>query len=121
MDTISNFLTSIRNAEMAGHSSVTVPYFKMSIGIAQILKSSGFINGVVDEDKTLTLNLQKSGKVHHIKRISKPGRRVYVGAKDIPYVLGGKGIVIISTPAGLLTGKDARKRNVGGELLCEVY
>lgn len=121
MDTIANFLTSIRNAEMAGHGTVTVPTFKIAEAIAIILKDSGFITGSSVEDKKLTLNLQKRAKAHHIKRISKPGRRMYVDAKSIPTILGGRGIVILTTPEGVLSGKEARKRHLGGELLCEVY
>jgi small subunit ribosomal protein S8 len=121
MDTIANLLTSIRNAEMASHSTVTVPTSKMKKAIVEILKENGYVGASTEENGSLTINLIKTEKLRSYRRISKPGRRMYTDAKKIPTVLGGRGLIILSTPEGVLSGKEARKRGIGGEIICEVY
>lgn len=120
MDTIANFLTSLRNAEMAHHSQVTVPLTKGTKAIAEVFKQKNFITSVTEVEKTLVITLTPSTR-HHFKRVSKPGRRVYTTAREMPQVLGGFGTIILSTPDGVMTGSDAKKRKIGGEVLCEVY
>ncbi len=127
MDTIADFLTVIRNAGSAQHKSATVAYSKMKESIAQILKEEGYILDYAvegDKVKNLTVTLKYQNRKHVIRtlrRISKPGIRHYVGAKEIPNVLGGLGIVILSTPRGVMTGVNARKNNCGGEVLCYIW
>lgn len=119
MDSIANLLTMIRNAEMAGHSSVHLAKSKINEAIVAILKENDYVNTIEVQDHTISVQLKNT--THSYKRISKPGRRMYTTAKNIPTVLGGRGMVIISTPEGVLSGKEAKKRKLGGELLCEVY
>lgn len=125
MDTLSNLLTSIRNAELANHSELTVPYAKTSEAVVTILKKHGYVTDFKKSDDavkpTMHITLPTPVVRHNYKRISKPGRRLYTEASRIPTVLRGLGIVIVSTPKGMLSGKDARKQNVGGEIICEVY
>ncbi|MGM9813509.1 MAG: 30S ribosomal protein S8 [Candidatus Enteromonas sp.] len=128
-DPIADMLTRIRNANALRYEEVSMPSSKMKEGIAKILKSEGFIeNYRIDEadgKKTLVLNLKYSNTgdrvITNLKRISKPGLRVYAPADKIPSVLHGLGIAILSTANGLLTDKQARKANVGGEVLCFVW
>ncbi|MBQ9887033.1 MAG: 30S ribosomal protein S8 [Lachnospiraceae bacterium] len=129
-DPIADMLTRIRNANTAKHDTVDVPASKMKIAIADILVDEGYITKyeLVDEGafKTMHITLKygadKNDKViTGIKRISKPGLRVYAGTEDIPKVLGGLGIAIISTNLGVMTDKEARKQNVGGEVLAFVW
>jgi small subunit ribosomal protein S8 len=126
-DTIANMLTVIRNANRALLPGVEVQHSKMREGIARILKSEGYITDFsVEGDKIKKLKVKlkyegRKGVITNLRRISKPGLRRYVGATEIPRVLGGMGIAIVSTPRGLMTGTDARKNNVGGELLCYVW
>lgn len=122
MDTIGNLLTSIRNAEAAGHSTTSVPFSKMSMAVLAILKEEGYIVDMKETDdakKRIEITLVE-GIRHSYKRISKPGRRLYTPSRDIPMVLRGLGMVIVSTSKGLMTGKNARKQNLGGELICEI-
>lgn len=125
MDTLGNLLTSIRNAEMANHSELSVPFARTSTAVLEILKKHGYIASFQADaegaQKRIAITLPTPVTRHHYKRISKPGRRLYAEVKDIPTVLRGLGIVIVSTPKGMLAGKDARKQKVGGELICEVY
>lgn len=135
MDTIGNFLTQIRNSLIAKKSLARERYSKMNLAIAKILKEEGYIGEIkkINEDKKAFLEIElkydASGEplIHSIKRISSPGRRLYVNYKKIPRVkpLAGHrnelGIVIISTSKGLMTGKEARKRHLGGELIAEIY
>lgn len=127
MDPISNMLTSIRNAQMARLESVTVPASKVKTAILTILKREGFIADftVSDEVKaTATITLRYANRqpaINHLRRISKPGLRVYAKHNELPRPLNGMGIAIISTPAGVLTDKEARKVGRGGEILCEVW
>jgi small subunit ribosomal protein S8 len=121
MDTISNLLTSLRNAELASHASTTVPDTKLSRAVLGVLTENGFVGAFSAENGNLTVPLTQPSIRHHYKRISKPSRRVYVGSLKIPTVRQGLGTVILSTSAGVLSGAAARKQRLGGELLCEVY
>jgi len=120
-DTIADFLTRLRNASMAGKADVSVRPSKSIVTIADILKNEGFIMEVKSIDSELKITLDKNGPISHIKRLSKPGVRYYVKSTEIPRPRGGTGLVIISTPKGILTGGQARKQKVGGELVCEVW
>ena len=129
-DPIADMLTRIRNANTAKHDTVDVPASKMKISIAEILLKEGYIKNfeVVDVDNfksihiTMKYDKDKNEKIiSGLKRISKPGLRIYAGAEELPKVLGGLGIAIISTNKGVLTDKDARKENVGGEVLAFVW
>lgn len=123
-DPIGDMLTRIRNAAMAHKKNVELPSSKVKMAVAKLLVREGFLASVDQEDKTLKLVLTYEGKepvLVGIKRVSKPGLRWYVNKKKIPMVMGGTGIAIVSTPQGIMSGKDARKLGVGGELLCEVW
>ena len=128
-DPIADLLTRIRNAQMAGHETVAMPFSKGKAEIVKILEEEGYIFGhTVEHTKpfsTLTVHLkyqsEKDPIIRCLKRVSKPGRRVYTRKDDIPVVLGGLGINILSTSKGVLTGKKAKQEGVGGEILCEVY
>jgi small subunit ribosomal protein S8 len=130
-DPIADMLARIRNASMARHASTLMPASKIKKAIAEILKAEGFIADVRDEAKTeksfaqirvvLKYNRDKDSAFAGIRRISRPGRRVYVGHDDIPRVLSGLGVSILSTSHGVLSDKEARRRKLGGELLCEVW
>ncbi|MBQ8813846.1 MAG: 30S ribosomal protein S8 [Lachnospiraceae bacterium] len=129
-DPIADMLTRIRNANAAKHDTVDVPSSKMKLAIANILVDEGYIvkYELVDEGAfqtiriTLKYGADKNEKViSGLKRISKPGLRVYAGAEELPKVLGGLGIAIISTNKGVMTDKEARKQNVGGEVLAYVW
>ena len=127
-DAIADMLTRIRNAGNAGHATVEIPASNLKKAIAQILLDEGYINGFdVKEDSkqgTITVTLKYAGKKHAIsgiKRISKPGLRTYADKENLPYVLGGMGIAIISTSKGVVTDKTARKMGVGGEGLAYVW
>ena len=128
-DPIADYLTRIRNGIMAGHDAVVVPASKMKERLSAILKQEGYIHNYksVEHDGrdylVLSLKYVKGGEsvIHGLKRISTPGLRVYAGVKEIPEVNGGLGIAILTTPMGLLTGKEARKHNLGGEILAHVW
>ena len=128
-DPIADFLTRIRNAQMAMHETVTVSHSKAKEAIAQILEEEGFINGyVLDQTgpfKEINITLKYLGDrepaIRSLSRVSKPGRRVYVSSDNLPRVMGNYGISILSTSQGLMTGRDAKAKGVGGELLLEVY
>ena len=127
-DPIADMLTRIRNAQQARHDSVAVPASKIKGEIARILKNEGFIRDYElpkEEERDIKVHLRYSGKrepvVTGLKRISKPGLRIYAKSKDMPRILGGLGIAIVSTPQGLMTATDARRANVGGEILCYVW
>ena len=123
-DPIADMLTRIRNAHLALHKEVSVPRSKIKLVIAQILKEEGYVEEVAADDAGIKLTLKYSkGKsaIQGLKKISKPGRRVYVGAGEIPSVQNGLGICIVSTSSGVLAGGVAREKNVGGELLCEIW
>ena len=120
-DPIADMLTRIRNANQMRSKEVSMPTSKMKVEIAKILDAEGFIESYTVKDKTLTLTLKyannKERVITGLKRISKPGLRVYAGASEIPTVLNGLGIAIISTPKGVMTDKLARKNNLGGEVI----
>ncbi len=131
-DPIADMLTRIRNAIMAGHSTVAIPHSKTKMAIAQILKDEGYIADVAVEEgqpaSSIVITLKYWGSrrerrpvISNLKRVSKPGRRVYVGKDDIPWVLSGMGISILTTPRGIMTGQQARRQGVGGEVLCYVW
>ncbi|MGB2894834.1 MAG: 30S ribosomal protein S8 [Anaerolineales bacterium] len=133
-DPIADFLTRIRNAVMAGNQNVSVPSSKIKIALAKILVEEGFIAGfepITVEGKpqaVLRIQLKYVGErrdrkpvINGLKRVSKPGRRVYVGRGEIPWVQSGLGIAILTTPKGVVTGVRARQLGVGGEVLCEVW
>lgn len=128
-DPIADMLARIRNAVAAKHSRVDVPASKLKLEIARILKEEGYINNFVikgDGAKKmvrifLRYDARGTSSITYLARVSRPGRRVYVGSHQIPRVLGGYGINIVSTSRGLMSGKTARKENVGGEVLAEVY
>ena len=133
-DPIADMLTRIRNGLMAGHSLVAMPNSKIKVEIARILKEEGYIEGfeVVDGEapsqKILRLKLKYVGErrqrqpvITGLQRVSRPGRRVYTHKRDIPWVLSGMGIAILSTPKGVMTGQRARQLGVGGEILCKVW
>jgi small subunit ribosomal protein S8 len=127
-DPIADMLTRIRNAIMVRKNEVTLPHSKIKESVAQLLKESNFIDGVYVGDekigKTMTVkinNEDSSARITEIVRLSKPGRRHYVNAKEIPTVKRGRGLVIISTSKGMMTGDRAKQEKVGGELICKVY
>jgi small subunit ribosomal protein S8 len=128
-DPISDMLTRIRNAGMARKSETTMPSTKVLVAIAKILKEEGYIAEyqVIEKkpQNQLVVQLRYGPDKHHtikeIKRISKPGLRVYAGKDSIPRVKSGLGIAIVSTPQGVLTGYEARRRGIGGEVLCTVF
>ena len=133
-DPIADMLTRIRNGAMAGQSVVAMPNSKIKAEIARILKEEGFIEGdeVVDGEKvfikTLRIKMKYVGErrqrtpvITGLERISRPGRRVYTQKSDIPWVLAGMGVAILSTPKGVMTGQRARQLGIGGELLCKVW
>src|SRR5260370_6742284 len=128
-DPIADMLTRLRNALAARHPKVDVPASKLKAEIARILKEEGYIlNFKVAEDgpkKTIKIYLKYATNtepvISHIERISRPGCRVYVGQSDIPRVLGGMGINILTTPRGVMTGRTAHKEGIGGELLCQIW
>lgn len=127
-DPVGDMLAQIKNAYMAGKSVVALPYSKMKEAVGQILAQEGYLKSVKTEGvypkQTLSLELvyrQETPALTDIKRKSKPGLRVYVGRDRIPTVVGGMGLAILSTPQGIMTGKQAKKKHIGGELLCEVW
>ena len=128
-DPIADMLTRIRNANTVGHATVEIPASKMKKAIAEILKEEGYIRGyeVIEDGKqgiikvSMKYGPDKTKVISGIKKISKPGLKVYAKAEDVPKVLGGQGIAIISTSNGLITDKQARKLGVGGEVICYVW
>lgn len=129
MDTISEFLTRIRNAGMARHEKVDIPASKLRVGIAQILVNSGLIRNfkVAKDSKQgimrVYLKYHDDGAhvINSIDRVSRPGRRVYVRSNQIPTVRSGLGMTILSTSQGLMSGSEAQKKNLGGELIAKVW
>ena len=128
-DPIADMLARIRNAVSAKHSRVDIPASKLKLEIARILKEEGYINNFVVKGEGakkvvrifLRYDARGTSSITYLARVSRPGRRVYVGSHQIPRVLGGYGVNIVSTSRGLMSGKMARKENVGGELLAEIY
>ena len=128
-DPIADMLTRIRNAIAANHTRVDIPGSKLKMEVARILKEEGYINNFTTKGEApkyqirvfLRYDTKGTSSITHLSRVSRPGRRVYVNAGDIPKVLGGYGVNIISTSKGLMSGKRATSENVGGEILAEVY
>jgi small subunit ribosomal protein S8 len=126
-DPVSDMLTRIRNAAMARHERTLIPASQLKMHIAEILKAEGYIADVRQEEdpRSLTIVLKygrdRTSAIDGIKRISRPGRRVYVRHDHIPRVLQGMGVAILSTSRGVMSDKEARRQKVGGELLCEVW
>lgn len=129
-DTISDMLTRIRNSNLARHQTTRVPSTRMTRSIAQVLKEEGFIHDFTEEGEgfrqELILSLKYKGRtrqpiIRNLTRVSRPGLRVYSNRKDLPRVLGGIGIAIISTSKGIMTDREARREGVGGEVLCYVW
>jgi len=129
-DPISDLLTRIRNAGRAGHAVTACPSSKLLLGVARVLEAEGFLSGVRVEAEAgfpklvLTLRYQPDGTqpvVEGIRRVSKPGRRVYVSADRVPRVRNGLGVAVLSTSRGILADRQAREESVGGEVLCEVW
>jgi small subunit ribosomal protein S8 len=129
-DTIADMLTRIRNANLARHQTVDIPSTKMTRSIAQVLQEEGFIGESSETTdgikRKLTLTLKYKGKsrdpiIRNLTRVSKPGLRVYSNRKELPRVLGGIGVAIISTSSGIMTDRDARRQGVGGEVLCYIW
>jgi small subunit ribosomal protein S8 len=131
-DTIADLLTRVRNALMVGHASVAIPHSKTKLAIAKILLQEGYVEDVTVGDETpgpmIHIKLKYWGNrrnrrpvISKIQRVSKPGRRIYVGRDEIPWVLSGMGIAILTTPQGIMTGQQARRLGIGGEVLCYVW
>lgn len=133
-DPIADMLTRIRNAIMTGHTNVAMPSSNLKVAIAKILKEEGFISsfetaeGERPGQKVLRIRLKYVGErrerksvITGLERVSRPGRRVYTGKTEIPWVLSGMGVAILSTPKGVMTGQRARQLGVGGEVLCKVW
>jgi small subunit ribosomal protein S8 len=122
-------LTRVRNGSVARHASVEVPYSKVKLALAKILQDEGYVSGfdILEQDKRKSLRLhlkydtQKRPVLNGLRRVSRPGLRVYAGMHDIPRVLGGIGTVVVSTNRGIMTGQEARRRHLGGELIAEVW
>lgn len=127
-DPIADMLTRIRNAVAVRKNEVQMPHSRVKQAVAELLRSNGFITDVRVSDATIGKTLHivinnpaENARITEIVRMSKPGRRYYVGANDIPSIKRGRGIVIISTSKGMMTGQEARQQKVGGELICKVY
>ncbi|MBX2801410.1 MAG: 30S ribosomal protein S8 [Myxococcales bacterium] len=128
-DPIADMLARIRNAQLAGHVSLTMPRSKIKVQIARILSTEGFIEGYVEDDRGpqgalkvfLKYDAANKGLIRGLQRVSKPSRRVYVGKNEIPRVRNGLGVAILTTPRGVLTDAQARQAGVGGEVLCNVW
>ena len=127
-DPIADMLTRVRNAIAVNQVMVSLPYSRVKESVAKILADTNFIDNVKvegkDKEKKLVLRLASEGhntRITEIQRISKPGRRAYAKTNDIPVVMQGRGIVIVSTSKGIMSGDEARKNKIGGELICKVY
>ena len=130
-DPIADMLTRLRNANQALHKTVSMPSSKLKEEIAKVLASEGYVDGydvaAADPGRELTIRLKYTGKggrervMQGIQRVSSPGRRIYKGADDLPRSQGGLGTIVVSTSQGLLPDREARKRRLGGELMCEVW
>ncbi len=128
-DPIADMLTRIRNAVAAKHTRVDIPGSKLKMEVARILKEEGYINSFSTKGEGikymirvfLRYDAKGTSSITHLARVSRPGRRVYVGSSEIPKVLGGYGVNIVSTSKGLMSGKRAKAENMGGEILAEIY
>jgi len=126
-DPIADMLTRIRNAQMINHSDVIIPFSKVKLELGKILKKEGYIENIEVIEKELQNNIKIRLKyinnhpvIKTLKRISSPGRRIYKKKDELPWVMQGMGVAIISTPQGLITDKQARKEGIGGEVICEI-
>ena len=128
-DPIADLLIRIKNAFLSRHESLEVPYSSLKERLAKLLVQEGYLKkveilGQKPTEKKLKIELEYKGKrgaISDLRRVSKPGRRIYITVKKIPYVQGGRGMAVISTPKGLMSGQEARKKNLGGEFLCEIW
>lgn len=127
-DQIADLITRIRNAGMVGKNQISVPTSKLKVAIVEVLVKNGYLDSFRIKDAKprgiLNIIITQTGttpRINEIKKVSKPGRRVYVSANEIPTVKSGRGMVIISTPKGLMTGRDAKKNRLGGEVLIQVW
>jgi small subunit ribosomal protein S8 len=130
-DPIADMLTRIRNANVAMHDTVTMPSSKLKVALADVLKAEGYIHGYDVQDNegrpgsSMTISMKYSPErkrvISGLRRVSKPGLRVYRKADGVPRVLGGLGVAVLSTSNGLMSDRDARRKGVGGEVLCEVW
>ncbi len=123
-DPVGDMLTRLRNAVGARHETVEIPASRLKAEIAKILKSEGYISGVEPSGPSIVLRLKYSGKtpvITGVDRVSRPGRRVYARRDEMPRVLGGLGVAIISTSAGVMSGREARRKGLGGEILATVW
>ena len=127
-DQIADLLTRIRNAVMVGKNEILVPTSKLKVGVTEVLKKNGYVAGyeVIEGSPrgTLRVTIFEPGsvaKINEISKVSKPGRRVYSSADDLPVVKSGRGMVIVSTSKGLMTGREAKKNRLGGEILVKVW
>ena len=128
-DPLADMLTSIRNALQARHAKVDVPASRLKAEVARVMKEEGFLAAykLIDENRKKTLRLylkygaEKASVISGLKRVSRPGRRLYRGRHEIKPVIGGLGISILTTPRGVMTGRAARRQGVGGEVLCEAW
>ena len=128
-DPIADLLTRIRNAQKAQHSSVVIPHSKIKLEVVKILKHEGFVEGYVEKADRVRGSIKvflkyddaRQGIIRGLTRISKPGRRFYVGKSEIPRVRNGLGVAILTTPRGVLTDRQARDAGVGGEVICHIW
>ncbi|HYF97303.1 MAG TPA: 30S ribosomal protein S8 [Patescibacteria group bacterium] len=127
-DPISDMLTRIRNAIAVGKSEVSLPHSTVKQSVAELLQKSGFIDSVKAEgegiDKKILIRInseRENARITEISRLSRPGRRLYARASDIPVIKQGRGVVVVSTSKGIMTGDEAKKAKIGGELICKVY
>lgn len=131
-DPIADMLTRMRNAIGRQHQAVSMPYSKVKESVAEVMKSEGYIEDfqVLPQEPQPVLRIKlkyigdrrdRRASITALERVSKPGRRVYVGKRDIPWVLSGMGIAILTTSKGVMTGQEARKANIGGEVICQVW
>jgi small subunit ribosomal protein S8 len=128
-DPIADMLTRVRNAAQSRHSTVDVPFSKVKLALAKIMEQEGYISGFDIQElgnrKLLRLRMKYDGEKRPVltglRRVSRPGLRVYAGMHDIPRILGGLGTVVVSTNRGIMTGREARRRHLGGELIAEIW
>jgi len=127
-DPIADMLTRIRNAVAVKKPEVILPYSKLKFSVAKVLEAENYVakvtkitNGKFDELKIELRYTEKGPVIRHIKRLSTPGQRIYLAGKELPHVLNGYGLAIISTSKGIMTNKEAKRQNIGGELMCEIW
>jgi len=125
MDSIADLLTRIRNAAAVRKSEITVSYSKMKEAILNIFQREGFLENIEvvedDDKKSIKIKISATKVPSHLEQISKPGRRIYVKSKEMPKPLRGLGIVVVSTSTGVVTGREAAKKGLGGEVICEIW